>query len=111
MGKDVPYLGELEQMMLLAILQLDGEAYGLAILRELEDRAGRRVSPGALYATLDRLEGKGVVRSRFAEPEPGRGGKPKRFMHLTEEGRAALQAARSAWRRMSEGLEGVLGGG
>lgn len=111
MGKDVPYLGELEQMMLLAILQLDGGAYGLAIQRELEDRAGRSVSPGSLYATLDRLEGKGVVRSRFAEPEPGRGGKPKRFMSVTEEGREALQAARSAWQRMSEGLEGVLGGG
>ncbi|MGD8321716.1 MAG: helix-turn-helix transcriptional regulator [Gemmatimonadota bacterium] len=111
MGKDAPYLGELEQMMLLAILQLDDDAYGLNILRELEERAGRTVSPGALYATLDRLEGKGVVRSRFAEPEPGRGGKPKRFMSLTEKGRAALQAARAAWQRMSEGLEGVLGGG
>lgn len=106
MSGATPYLGELEQMMLLAILQLDDDAYGLNILRELEERAGRKVSPGALYATLDRLEGKGAVASRFADPVPGRGGKPKRFMTVTEKGRAALQAARTAWARMAEGLEG-----
>jgi len=108
MSGETPYLGELEQMMLLAILQLDDDAYGLNILRELQERAGRKVSPGALYATLDRLEGKGAVASRFADPEPGRGGKPKRFMTVTEKGRTALQEARQAWTRMSEGLEGLL---
>lgn len=106
-----PYLGELEQMVLLAILQLGPDAYGLSILRELADRGGRKVTPGAVYATLDRLEGKGVVTSRFAEPTPGRGGKPKRFMEVTTTGRAALRAARLAWKRMSEGLdEAVVGG-
>jgi len=110
MSRKPPYLGELEQMVLMAILRLDGDAYGLNILRELNERAGRKVSPGALYATLDRLEGKGAVRSRFADPDPGRGGKPKRFMAVTAGGKAALRAARVAWTRLSEGLEGILGG-
>jgi PadR family transcriptional regulator PadR len=107
--KKNPYLGELEQMVLLAILQVGRNAYGPAILKELADRGGRKVTPGALYATLDRLEGKGVVTSRFADPEPGRGGKPKRYLSVTAEGKEALRAARSAWTRMSEGLAGLGG--
>jgi PadR family transcriptional regulator PadR len=110
MGKSTLSLGELEQMVLLAILQRSGDAYGLAILRELDERAERRVSPGAIYATLDRLEDKGAVSSRFADPTPGRGGKPKRFMTVTAEGLAALRAARTAWTRMAEGLDEILGG-
>ena len=102
------YLGELEQMVLMAILQLKEEAYGLNIVRELGDRGSRRVSPGALYATLDRLEGKGVVTSRFGDPMPGRGGKPRRYLTVTPEGITALQKARAAWQRLSEGLEEVL---
>jgi len=104
------YLGELEQMILMAILQLGDEAYGLNILKELEDRAGRRVTPGALYPTLDRLEGKGFVASRFADPDPRRGGKPKRFVRVTRHGRVALSDARTAWARMAEGLGRALGG-
>jgi PadR family transcriptional regulator PadR len=111
MGGRPLYLGELEQMVLMAILRLDGDAYGLNIQRELKDRVDRKVSPGALYSTLDRLEGKGAVRSQFGDPDPVRGGKPKRFMTVTAEGRAALRAARVAWNRLSEGLDGVLGGG
>lgn len=111
MSRKPPYLGELEQMVLMAILQLKGDAYGLNIQRELEARAGRKVTPGALYSTLDRLEGKGAVRSRFGDPDPVRGGKPKRYMTVTAGGRAALRAARVAWNRLSEGLDGVLGGG
>ena len=84
------------------------EAYGLNIVRELGDRGSRKVSPGALYATLDRLEGKGVVTSRFGDPMPGRGGKPRRYLTLTPEGITALQKARAAWQRLSEGLEEML---
>lgn len=102
------YLGELEQMVLMAILQLKDEAYGLNIVRELSDRGSRKVSPGALYATLDRLEGKGVVTSRFGDPMPGRGGKPRRYLTVTPEGITALQKARAAWQRLSEGLEEML---
>ena len=102
------YLGELEQMVLMAILQLKEEAYGLNIVRELGDRGSRRVSPGALYATLDRLEGKGVVTSRFGDPMPGRGGKPRRYLTVTPEGITALQKARQSWHRLAEGLEELL---
>jgi len=102
------YLGELEQMVLMAILQLKEDAYGLNIVRELGDRGSRKVSPGALYATLDRLEGKGVVTSRFGDPTPGRGGKPRRYLTVTPVGLTALQKARAAWQRLSEGLEEML---
>lgn len=102
------YLGELEQMVLMAILQLKKDAYGLNIMRELGDRGGRKVSPGALYATLDRLEGKGVVTSRFEDPASGRGGKPRRYLTVTSVGLAALQQARQAWQRLGEGLEEIL---
>jgi DNA-binding PadR family transcriptional regulator len=108
MKKKKKYLGELEQMVLMAILQLKDDAYGLNIGRELSDRGGRKVSPGALYATLDRLEGKGIVTSSFADPEPGRGGKPRRYLTVTPAGIAALQKARQAWQRLGEGLEGIL---
>ena len=104
------HLGELEQIMVMAILRLKNEAYGLNIQRELEERAGRRVSPGALYATLDRLEGKGIVASRFADPEPGRGGKPRRYLTVTAEGIKTLQQARHAWHRLAEGLEEFVEG-
>lgn len=104
MGKGT-HLGELEQLMLLAILRLKDQAYGLNIRRQLEERANRRVSPGALYATLDRLEGKGIVESHFGDPEPGRGGKPRRYLTVTAEGIKTLQRARHAWRRLAEGLE------
>jgi len=104
------YLGELEQMMLLAILHLGEDAYGLAIQRVLLERGDRQVSPGALYATLDRLEGKGMVTSRFADPAPGRGGKPRRYIAVTPQGMEAIQKARSAWRRLTEGLEWIAEG-
>jgi PadR family transcriptional regulator PadR len=104
------YLGELEQMMLMAILRLEGDAYGLAIQRELKERADRRVTPGALYATLDRLEGKGVVISSYQDPAPGRGGKPRRYLSVTREGFQALQQARWAWMRLAEGLDGIVEG-
>lgn len=103
------HLGELEQMVMLAVLQSEDDAYGLKLLNTLHERGGRRVTPGALYATLDRLEGKGMLTSQFADPEPGRGGKPKRFMSVTPAGAKALREARVAWTRMSEGLEEILG--
>jgi PadR family transcriptional regulator PadR len=104
------HLGELEQLVLLAILQLENNAYGLNVMKEMKERAGRSVSRGALYAVFDRLEGKGVVASRFGDPIPGRGGKPRRYMSVTPEGVAALQEARSAWHSLSEGLGGILEG-
>jgi PadR family transcriptional regulator PadR len=106
--KKKKHLGELEQMVLMAVLQLKDGAYGTNVLKELSDRGGRKVSPGALFATMDRLEGKGLVASRLGDPTPGRGGKRKRFLTVTPEGIAALRDARNAWIRMSEGLEELL---
>lgn len=103
-------LGEFEQLVLLAILQLEDEAFGLNVKKEIEDRAGRSVSRGALYAVFDRLEGKGIVTSRFGDPVPGRGGKPRRYLTLTPEGIAALRKARRAWESLSEGLGEILEG-
>jgi DNA-binding PadR family transcriptional regulator len=102
------HLGELEQMVLMAVLQLKDGAYGTNVLRELSERGGRKVSPGALFATIDRLEGKGLVTSNLGDPTPGRGGKRKRFLTVTPKGVAELQGAREAWARMSEGLDEVL---
>lgn len=113
---DRTYLGELEQTVLWAVLRLEEGAYGTRILDEIEERTDRRVSPGALYATLDRLETKGVIASRLADPEPGRGGRPKRFVTVTVKGREDLAAARAEWTRLWEGLDpsaalGRTGGG
>jgi PadR family transcriptional regulator PadR len=102
------HLGELEQMVLMAVLQLKQDAYGTSVLNELRDRAGRRISPGALFGTMDRLEAKGFVTSRVGDPTPGRGGKRKRYLTVTRQGVTALREARTAWARMSEGLEQVL---
>jgi DNA-binding PadR family transcriptional regulator len=104
------YLGELEQRVLWAVLRLDGEGYGTTILEALAERSDRRISPGALYATLDRLEEKGMIESRLADPEAGRGGRRKRYMTVTADGRAALGRTREEWMRMWDGLELAAGG-
>ena len=102
-------IGEFEQLVLLAILQLEADGYALSILRELDCRAGRRVSRGALYKTLERLESKGYVNWEVEEATPGRGGHPRRRFRVTPDGVAALQNARDALFRFWKGLEGVLG--
>ena len=102
------HLGELEQMVLLAILQLKGEGFGTDVMRELKERGDRKVSRGSLYVTLDRLEAKGLISSRLGEPTPGRGGRRKRLLSVTEEGILALQEARARLVRMWEGLQTVL---
>ena len=110
MSEDI-YLGELEQIVLWAVLRLDGEGYGAMILEELDQRVDRKVTPGALYTTLDRLEGKGMISSRLADPEPGRGGRRKRMLTVTAGGRSALQRTRREWLRMWDGVELVEGSG
>jgi PadR family transcriptional regulator PadR len=103
------YPGEFEQMVLLAILQLEGEAYALSVLRELDESAGRRVSRGALYKTLERLEEKDFVEWEVEETTPCRGGHPRRRFQVTPEGVSALQTSRNALHKLWQGLEGVLG--
>jgi DNA-binding PadR family transcriptional regulator len=101
------YLGEFEHLVLLAVLRLGEQAYGVGVRREIEKRGRREVSLGAVYATLSRLEGKGYVASRPGEPTPERGGRAKRFFRLTGEGVAAVSRTHQAIQSMSEGLEAV----
>src|SRR3954471_19754359 len=102
------YLGEFEQLLLLAVLRLGSEAYALEIARELDVRAGRSVSRGALYTSLDRLEDKGLLRWKSAAGTPARNGLPRRLYTVTAAGLTALRASRSTLRRMWRGLEDLL---
>jgi len=104
-------LGEFETLVLMAILRLGEDAYGMRIRVELEERAGRSSSYGALYTTLDRLEQKGYVSSSTGDPTPERGGRAKKYFHIKAPGEAALKQALAATRSMVRGLEPVLGGG
>jgi DNA-binding PadR family transcriptional regulator len=98
-------LGEFEQIVLLAVLRLGDAAYGVTILTEIAARTGRNSSPGALYTTLHRMEDKGLVTFRDGSPTPERGGRAKRFVQVTREGRDALASAQSAYRSLLEGLD------
>ena len=97
-------LGSLEQIILLALVQLGSEAYGMTVRREIEARTGRNVSIGAIYATLDRLETKGYVSSFTGDPTPERGGRARRHFRVEAEGRRALRVSQEAIRKMSAGL-------
>lgn len=99
------YLGEFEQVVLLALLHLEDRGYGLTIRREIERRSARSVSLGALYSTLNRLESKELVRSWLADPTPQRGGKSKRYFQITFAGLTALERTREMLARMSDGLK------
>ncbi len=102
------YLGEFEQMILLAIVRLGEEAYGMAIVRELDSCAGRSVSRGALYLTLDRMVKKGYLTARLGEPENTRGGRAKRFFGVTQEGLGLLRRSGRAMMAMWSGQEELL---
>lgn len=99
--------GELEQMILLAILRLD-DAFALSILQELDREAGRTLSRGALYKTLDRMESKGWVAWRREATGPDRGGHPRRRFHVTAAGVDVLRTSREALERLWSGLDPVL---
>ena len=88
-----PSLGALELTVLLAVARLGEEAYGLAIRRDVSDRTERDYSVGAVYATLQRLEDKGFLRSRTTDPLPVRGGRARRLFEPTAAGRRALREA------------------
>jgi DNA-binding PadR family transcriptional regulator len=97
-------LSELELYVMLALARLGDEGYGVSIRREIEERAGRDVSIGAVYATLARLEQTGFLTSRLSEPVPVRGGRSRRHFGLTVTGERALEGALSMLRRMSSGV-------
>lgn len=103
-------LGEFEQIVLLAILRLREDAYGVSIRSEISIRTGRDTARGALYTTLDRLEEKGFVKSRMGDPTPIRGGRAKRYYTVSASGVRAVARSQRALQRMLDGLEisGVL---
>ena len=102
-------LGEFEQLVLLGLLQLGDNAHALALLKSLEQIAGRSVSRGALYRTLDRLEEKGLVDWTLEQGTPERGGHPRRCYQVTAPGVQTLRSARDTLLKLWSGLEEVLG--
>ncbi len=101
-------IGEFEQLVLLAVLRCEDSANGVAVKREIEQRAGRRVARGAVYTTLERLEAKGMLRSALVESSPS-AGTPRRFYHVETAGIDALRDAAATVRYMWSGLESILG--
>ncbi len=105
MGRD--NLGEFEQLLLMAVLHLEPEAWGSEIRRALKERAGRRASLGAIYATIRRMAAKGLVEVEdVASPK---GGRPRRYVRATPEGIEAVRRARESLMAMAHGLDERLG--
>jgi PadR family transcriptional regulator PadR len=97
-------LGEFEHLILLAVLRLREDAYGMRVRREIAERTGRDVTIGAVYATLERLEAKGLVSAFVSDPTPERGGRAKRSFEVTTQGMEAVNRTRQETASMSEGL-------
>ncbi len=97
-------LGTFEQAVLLSVVRLRNDAYGRAILREVNERLSRDVAAGAVHATLERLEGKGLVRSRLGEGTEIRDGRARRFYRLSAAGATALQEAHAANKVLWQGI-------
>ena len=101
------HVGDFEFLVLTAILRLKGEAYGVAISREIEQRTGRSASFGAIYTTLDRLKRKALVSARLGEATQARGGRSKTLYSVTTLGLESMQVSLGALRRMIEGVEAL----
>ena len=104
------YLGEMELMVLLAVVRLGDEAYGVPIAKELLSLASREVSAGSIYAALDRLERKRFVSSALGDPTPERGGRAKRYFRVTPNGVRAIKLTRSALTNLWSGVPLLKGG-
>ena len=101
------FLAEFELYVMMAIARLGDDAYGATVRREIEQRTGRPVSIGALYATLARLGGKDYLDFEEVDPQPGQRGRARKYCLLTTAGREAMDHSMSMMRRMMEGLEPV----
>lgn len=97
-------IGEFEYLLLAAARRLEPDAYGASIAAEIEQATGRRCSLGALYTTLDRLESKGLIKTRMGDPTPERGGRAKRMVTLTAPGRRAAAEFYHAIATVTEGI-------
>ncbi len=107
MGRD--RFGELEEQVILALLQLDGESYAVPVADELAERTGRDVSPATAYMVMRRLEGQGFLESRVGTSDPERGGRPRRYYRVIEKAvLPALADSRRARIALWDGLEPLL---
>lgn len=97
-------LGEFEQLVLLALIRLGNDAYGVSVRTEIARRTGRATSFGTVYATLARLEEKELITSRLGDSTPERGGRRKKFFRILPAGRVAVSASLKALRTMTKGL-------
>lgn len=104
------YLGEFELMVLLALMHLGDDAYGVPISREIEQRSGREVALGSVYAALDRLEEKGLITSRLGDPTAERGGRAKRYFKVTAQGIHSVRDTQKALTNLWRGLPHLRGG-
>jgi PadR family transcriptional regulator PadR len=104
------YLGDFELMVLLALMRLGQDAYGVPIAQEIEQQSGREIALGTVYAALERLEEKGLVSSELGEPTSQRGGRAKRYFHTTKKGLREVCEARRALINLWRGLRELEGG-
>lgn len=104
MGRD-GFVGAFEELVLLAVIRGAGRGYGMTVRREIEDRTGRDITIGAVYATLDRLEKKGWVASEVGESEAERGGRARRYFRVMPAGVQALQTLRAARDGLWDGVD------
>lgn len=101
-------LGDLEQLILLALVRLDGEAHGSAIALEIAERSGRRVAPGALYTVLERLQDKGYVDAWIGESTPDRGGRRRKVYRMLPAGARELRGWYAGVRDLASGMTARL---
>ncbi len=101
-------LGEFEQLILLALVRLGEDAYGVSMRKEIEERTGRAISAGAIYTALERLGRRGFVSSRLGDPTPQRRGRPKKFYQLEPAGADALTRSYTAFTEMTKGIRPKL---
>jgi PadR family transcriptional regulator PadR len=104
------FLGGFELLVLLALVRLADEAYGVPIARAIEESSGRDVAMGSVYVTLERLERKGLVTSRLGEPTPERGGRAKTYFRITARGLRETRLARRTLTRLWRGVPQLEGG-
>jgi len=103
-------LGEFEQLIMLAVLRLGTNAYGVAIRRQIQDQTGRNVAAGAIYTALGRLENRGFVESRMGDAAPERSGQRRKYYTVLPEGAAVLYRSYTHVHSMAEGLVPQLAG-
>ena len=104
------YLGSFELMVILTLIRLGDNAYGVPITKEIEELSGRDIAIGSVYAALDRLEQKGFVYAELGESTPERGGRAKKYFRVTATGQAEVREAQRTLTKLWQGLPQLRGG-